>query len=193
MNDEPRVSEAQLRAGPNLWLWSGLSFEIVENTLDLSDLDPIAASIQPEFAHLPVTRRVAGPMAGGLAPEGALLLVFTALAVPFLAEASKDAYRAFRGAVYLAYKKAKTWANGRGYAPLSVEMQFVTPEQRAAGSATGPNLYFIFRPGLEQSEFERAFSSFVALYDSIARTDPTWVVVLEWDAEAGSWVEKYRD
>jgi len=193
MPDEP-TEEAAARAGANTWAWSGISFVIVENTLDLGDLDAVVSSIQPEFADVRVNRRVAGPGAGGLTPEAALLTVVTAIAIPFLAEAGKDAYRAFRSALFTVYKKAKTWANARGYAPVAVEIRYVAPEdQGSAEMAPEPNLFFVLRPGLDEEEFDRALKKLFADFASIPRSKPAWYVVLEWDVATQDWRVLYAD
>ncbi len=181
------------RAGSNLWRFDGLSFVIVENTLDLADLEPIVASIQPEFADIRIERRVAGTMAGGLTPEAALLAVFAAVAIPFLAEAGKDAYKAFRSGLFGAYTKAKSWANSRGYAPLSIEIRYVAAEGRRAEGDQEPFLYFVFRPGMDADEFERAILSLIGQHGTVSRADPAWFVILEWDASAGHWTEMSRE
>lgn len=186
------MGEGVRRAGRNLWRWSGLSFSIVENALDLADVDPVVRSIQPEFSHVNVQRRVAGPMAGGLTPEAALLAIFAAVAIPFLAELGKDAYRAFRGALFEAYGKAKTWANNRGYSPLAIELRYVDPSERT-GENFEPNVYFAFPPSMDAAEFERALQALLASYADVDRGTPAYYVVLEFDRDVGSWKEAYRE
>jgi hypothetical protein len=87
------------RAGENLWRWSGISLRVVENTVPLTDLDPVIEGIQPEFAEVTISRRVAGPMAGGLFPEAALVLALAVASHGFLSELGKDLYKGFRAAL----------------------------------------------------------------------------------------------
>ena len=83
MNEDRELTTSRLpaeRAGKNLWAWRGLTFTIVENTLDFGDLDEIAENVQPEFSEIQIQRRVAGPMAGCIWGEAALVATFTAVA-----------------------------------------------------------------------------------------------------------------
>lgn len=178
MTEDHRAAE---RAGQNMWRWSGLSFTVVENTLELGDIDDVVRSIQPEFAEVEVRRRVAGPMAGGLYPEAALLLAFAIAAHGFLQELGKDAYKGFRAALFTAYKKARTWANGRGYGRLNVQIE----------TEAGVIVVFIFPPTLEETEFESVLGAALSFFretdfEQAPRGGPRHVVV-EFNPESRAW------
>ena len=177
MNDEEGQTPARAK---DFWAGEGLTFVIVENTIDLGAFDPIVAAIQPEFSHITISRRVAGPMAGGFMPEAAIYAVFTAIAIPFLAELGKDAYRAFRSALFEAYSRAKTWANDRGYEPLTIELE----KQPGA-------IAFLFPEGLDREAFETAIQQLIQAYsrdDLPAPTDdPKIPSIMQWDASSESW------
>jgi hypothetical protein len=183
MTRQPPIDPVQ-RAGQNLWVLSGLSFDIVENTLDLSDLGPIVEGFQPEFASVQINRRVAGPMASGLYPEYALLAVFTAVASAFLHQLGKDAYLATRDALFAAYKKAKTWANQRGYHPFGMQ---VATKQDHAPDSTHPAIFFTFPPGLSRSDFDQALLTLIDSYDQVDPTGGEFFVELRYDPDSGSW------
>lgn len=199
-DEKPDESETERmrRAGRNTWAWSGLSFWVVENTLDLGSLDPVVEAVQPEFGLIEIRRRVAGPAAGGLVPEAALVAVFTVIAFSFLQELGKDAYQAFRSALFAAYRKAKTLANQRGYAPLAIEIVYVEEQRREEKDGEEyevpePNLYFVFQPGMDAAKFERAVQELLKVFPEVDRSTQGYYVVMKFDPVSGSWVEDYRE
>jgi hypothetical protein len=166
--------------GEALYLFPGPSLTIVENTIELRDLDEFVKSLQPTFVQVDVTRRVAGPMAGGFMPEAAVYFALGAAAGAFLGELGKDAYRVCRAALFGVYRKAKTWANSRGYAPLSI----------AIGDESGVSIVFVFKAGLSQDEFEIAVRDLLETLRDVDRStgDPMMpYVVMEVDDETGRW------
>jgi len=164
-----------------MWRWSGLSFTIVEDTLDLGDLDDALKAIQPEFGEVAVRRRVAGPMAGGLYPEAALVLALAIAAHGFLSELGKDLYKGFRAALFSAYRKARTWANGRGYGPLNLEIE----------TDAGALVIFIFPPALDEKAFGSAILAALDFFTNIdfgakPEDQPRYLVV-EFEPQSGAW------
>jgi len=179
--EEDRSAVAGRRAGSNMWRWDGLSIWIVENTIDLGDLQPILEEVQPEFGVVDVRRRVAGPMAGGLFPEAALVLAAAIAAHGFLSELGKDVYAGFRSALYAAYQKARTWANDRGYRPLSIQL----------AREEGATLVFIFPAGLDYDVFEAALQALLRLYGEVDvgenPGEQPWYVVFEFEIDSAAW------
>lgn len=175
------MSEKELergeRAGPWMWSSHGLRIEIVENTLDLADLQPIVEAIQPELAAVDIRRKVAGPMASPLTPETAVALAFVIAAHGFLQELGKDAYVGFRAGVLAAYRKAKTWANGRGYWPLRVERYDM------------PRVIFLFDPSMTNEAFDAAFKAFCEFPSGsvVSPPFPSFVVLKFDDDPSGTW------
>lgn len=171
---------------------------IVENTLELTDVYPIVKKVQPEFRVVRVERRVAGPMTDGFTPEAALIVTFAAGAIPFLAELGKDAYRAFRTALFGAYKKARTWANDRRYAALGIEIRYETEPKMVLIDGeefeqSEPSIFFAFPPGMECEEFELAIQALLRSYAELNRSPGAYYVVMEFNKESASWTEAYRE
>ena len=185
MTEDRELTTSRLpaeRAGKNLWAWRGLTFTIVENTLDFGDLDEIAENVQPEFSEIQIQRRVAGPMAGGIWGEAALVATFTAVALPFLAELGKDLYHGFRTALFSVYKKARTLANSRGYRRMAIEIQF----------ESGPGIIYLFPDELELSAFERAVNDIASTYLEVDRHkagNNLPYAIMEFDSDSQSWKE----
>jgi hypothetical protein len=117
-------------------------------------------------------------MASPLGPEAALALAFAIAAHGFLEELGKDLYAAFRSGLFAAYRKAKTWANGRGYSPLTAQRHDY------------PHVYFHFPAGMSQATFEAAFKAFCTFADETVRErgKVTMAVVVEFNEAAQTWV-----
>ena len=124
----------------------------VENTADFSLFEPVVNELAKDFLAVRVSRRWAGPMATPLFGDVAIAVAVGAAAGSFFGELGKDVYRALRKGLFALYKTAKTWANGRGYAPLAMIRD---PES----TESGPGFRFIFPPGLEPYQFEQAVRS----------------------------------
>lgn len=175
------------RAGANAWVLHGFSLRVREDVLTLADLDAIVQNAQPEFPTIPIFRWT--PMwpsmgNGPVSPDFALLAIFTAVAFPFLAELGKDAYRAFRAAVFAAYNKAHDH-----FRPLGVRIEFGEQQQ----APIQPNLYFGFSRGMNAAEFERALQALLEVYETAERPMGYYDVLMEWDGESGTWVEEAKE
>lgn len=168
------------RARNHGWMWGTLDVSVVENTLDLADLQPLVDSIQPEFPLVDIRRSSAGPMATPLFGDIALSIAIATHG--FLGELGKDAYKAFRIALYSAYRKAKTWANGRGYSPLTIKIK---PDK-------SPTVLFQFEPGMDPETFERALSEMVGSYSHLSTGTAQQGILVRYDRESGTWVEVER-
>jgi hypothetical protein len=179
-DERPRAEE---RPGEEAWRWqSPPSITVVENTLELADLDPLVRELQQTFVEVRITRRIAGPAAGGLFPDAALYFALGAATAGFLNELGKEVYRGLRAAFFAVYRRAKTWANARGYAPLSIEV------------TRGPDdvLLFIFPANLSADRFEEAILRLLDAYPAAeSRPSPdmmtTW---MQWDDNLGEWQSK---
>ena len=183
------------RAGANAWVLEGFSLRVREDVLTLADLDAIVQNAQPEFPTIPIFRWT--PMwpsmgNGPVSPDFALLAIFTAVAFPFLAELGKDAYRAFRAAVFVAYNKGKNH-----FRPLGFRIEFgeqqEPPISEDERQSLKPNLYFGFSRGMNAAEFERALRALLEVYDTAERPVGYFDVLMEWDGESGAWVEEARE
>jgi hypothetical protein len=168
------------RARDHVWMWGTLEIRIVENTLDLGDLQPLVETIQPEFPFVEIHRRSAGPMATPLFGDIALSIAIATHG--FLGELGKDAYKAFRTALYGLYRKAKTWANGRGYRPLTISIK---PD-------ASPTVLFQFEPGMDPETFEKALAEMIASYSTLSNGTAQQGILLRYDYESGRWVEVER-
>ncbi len=154
-----------------------VSFTYVENTAEFSDFESIVDDLGQDFFLVKVTRRIAGPMAGGILAEPAVMFTIGAAAGPFLAELGKDAYAGVKAAIFSLYRRAKTTANSRGYVPLAARVHF--DDQRFC--------QFTFPPDLSQEEFEKALMAIAQVWDEQQSQQ-----MLEYQYEAnGSWGEPY--
>jgi hypothetical protein len=170
------------------WMAGELRIEIVENTVDLADLEPVVAAIQPGFAEVVIKRRTAGPAAGGPGtPEAALVLAFVIASHGFLQEFGKDLYAGFRAAVFAAYRRAKTWANARGYSPMTAERSDLR------------HVVFHFPPDMTEAAVDEALMAFFSFEDEgierqdqqIARRGGRAWIVLKFEPESKTWrIEK---
>lgn len=168
-NDEERAR--------NTWTFGDASIVLVENTADLVDLEPILLAIQPEFRDVTIRRRVAGTMASGLYPEVAVTLVLGLAARGFLTEMGKDAYRAFRQALFHAYRKTRTSANHRGYRKFAIEVN----------DGGTPSLIFALGDEMHDEDFEQAVLSIVESLDLARGTEAKRYVWLEFNRTTESW------
>ncbi len=112
-------------------------------------------------------------------PEAALVIAFGVAAGSFLAEFGKDAYRGLRAALFAAYGKAKAWANGRGYAPLTMEV----------AQSEKDVILFIFPPSMSSTTFDQAILKLLEVYPTVDAhpTQGMMAVWLEWDDDKGDW------
>ena len=180
------VEQAQ-RAGPNQWLWDGLTLTVVENTLSLAALEPIVRSVQPEFLEVRIRRHAAGPQSTPLGGDIALWVTLVVgagagiAAKAFLEELGKDAYRGFRAAVFAAYRRVTTWANLRGYRRLAIEID----------RGKGLNVLYRFPDEMGADEFERAIEALLVSNSRIRRRkQQDWpYIFMEFDSNSGSWTE----
>lgn len=128
-----------------------VSLSYTENTAKLGDFEELVDELAQDFASVRVSRHIPGPMASPLFGDIATELMFGALAVPFLAELSKDAYRLFRKGLVRLYGRVTTETNLRSYHPVAL---VVTPE--GFGSM---GVVFVLPKGLNEREIEDALTS----------------------------------
>jgi len=180
MNDSPYTDQEMdglnRARGDYFWMNGELSITLIENTLDLADLEPVACGVQPEYVEVVIRRRVAGPMASPITPEAALLVAFVIATHGFLQELGKDAYTGFRSALYAVYTKAKTWANGRGYSPMIIKR------------SDFEHVYFHLLPGMSAETFLAAFLAFCNFSDpEVAEQATHSTVIMEFEVKSQTW------